>query len=186
MHHLLAAFCTITTTLSLPTLQIGVMVIQLLNTIKASYSQPVNAKSKVNSASYVLGVQKSPETPCHASMMLPGTYWALVESILYSSWYLDTVSMDTDRYRLGESGIKEAGKGRRGEGARKGCHSGCLCSFLFFFFFFKLHHLHLETESNHFLTLGKNMNTVCAARRTKMESDTWCKLVVGMGDLTEK
>lgn len=169
MNHLLAAFCTITTILSLPTLQIGVMEIQPLNTIKASYSHPVNAKSKVNSASYVIGAQESPENPCHASMMLPGTYWALVESILYSSWYLDTVSMDTDRHRLGESGIKEAGKGRRGEGARKGCHSGCLSSF--FFVFFYLHHLHLETVSNHFLTLGKNMNTVCAARRTKMGSD---------------
>lgn len=37
------------------------------------------------------------DNPCHARMMLPLTYWALVESILYSSWYLDAAHMDTDR-----------------------------------------------------------------------------------------
>lgn len=43
--------------------------------------------------------------------MLPGTYWALVESILYSSWYLDAAHMDTDKHRLGKSGESRWGRG---------------------------------------------------------------------------
>lgn len=54
--------------------------------------------------------------------MLPETYWALVESILYSSWYLGAAHMDTDRHELGES--REGGGRKEGE-ERQGIHSGC-------------------------------------------------------------
>lgn len=57
--------------------------------------------------------------PCHATMMLPGTYWALVESILYSSWYLDAAHMDTDKHRLGKSGAERAVGGRKRGKSRK-------------------------------------------------------------------
>lgn len=50
--------------------------------------------------------------------MLPGTYWALVESILYSSWYLDAAHMDTDKHRLGKSGGRGSRWGR-GEQSRE-------------------------------------------------------------------
>lgn len=73
--------------------------------------------------------------------------------------------MDTDKHRLGKSEVEKAGKGRRGERARKECHSGCRCNFFFFFI-----HLHLESECSHFQTMRENLNTVCAARRSKMGS----------------
>lgn len=60
--------------------------------------------------------KKAPNIPCHATMMLPGTYWALVESILYSSWYLDAAHMDTDKHRLGKTGKSRWGSGGGGEG----------------------------------------------------------------------
>lgn len=100
--------------------------------------------------------------PCHASMMLPGTYWALVESILYSSWYLDAAHMDTDRHRLGESGVKKAGKGKEMGKSEKRMQLQMPLQYIFI-------HLHLESECNHLITLRENL---CAARRSKMGSDT--------------
>lgn len=98
--------------------------------------------------------------PCHASMMLPGTYWALVESILYSSWYLDTAHMDTDRHRLGKSGVEKGGKGKNRGKARKGCH----CNLLAF-----------TCISSHnatiLLQLWGIFWPVCAVRRSKVGFD---------------
>lgn len=88
---------------------------------KALCPHPVFAKSNVWHCNICFSACKSVpmysyfsrHNPCHASMMLPGTYWALVESILYSSWYLDVAHMNTDRQRLGESGVEKEGKGRK-------------------------------------------------------------------------
>lgn len=99
-------------------------------TSKALCPHPVCAKSKVNTAKYVLWCSQISSVysyycrhnPCHATMMLPGTYWALVESILYSSWYLGTAHMDTDRHRFSREWDWESRKGKKR--ARKGCHSG--------------------------------------------------------------
>lgn len=54
------------------------------------------------------------------TMMLPGTYWALVESILYSSWYLDAAHMDTDKHKLGKKRGQESRKGKeRGKSKKR-------------------------------------------------------------------
>ena len=37
----------------------------------------------------------------------------MVESILYSSWYLDAAHMDTDRHRLGGSVVEGTAKGSK-------------------------------------------------------------------------
>lgn len=64
-------------------------------------------------------------------MMLPGTYWALVESILYSSWYLDAAHMDTDKHRLGESAAERAGRGKeKGKEQEKDAAQDAFCCIL--------------------------------------------------------
>lgn len=81
--------------------------------------------------------------PCHASMMLPGTYWALVESILYSSWYLDAAHMDTDRNMLRESGVEKIRRKKRKEKQERDAIQDAITICI---------HLHHVAECNHFIT----------------------------------
>lgn len=73
--------------------------------------------------------------------------------------------MDTDRHRLGESGVEKAGKGKERGKSEKRMQLRMPPQFICI-------HLHLESECNHFITLRENLRTVCAARRTEMGSDT--------------
>lgn len=97
--------------------------------------------------------------PCHATMMLPGTYWAFVESILYSSWNLDAAHVDTGNHRLGE-GESRKGKKKTGKKQEKVATQDASANV-----FLPPHSMHLELECSHFPMLkGRAEDTLCSKK----------------------
>lgn len=107
----------------------------------------------------VLPKSENWKIPCHATMMLPGTYWAFVESILYSSWNLDAAHVDTGNHRLGEDESRK-GKKKTGKKQEKVATRDASANV-----FLPPHSAHLELECGHFPMLkGRAEDTLCSKK----------------------
>lgn len=107
----------------------------------------------------VLPKSENWKIPCHATMMLPGTYWAFVESILYSSWNLDAAHVDTGNHRLGEDESRK-GKKKTGKKQEKFATQDASANV-----FLPPHSVHLELECSHFPMLkGRAEDTLCSKK----------------------